>query len=135
VLSDTGPVEEVYDSSPPSGKPGVLVGFLLADNARRWTGLSEPDRRLAVIDALARYFGVRARHPVGYHEKIWSLDTWATGCYGTVFPPGALTTAGPHLSHDWGRIHFAGADLAPIWPGHMEGAVRSAEHAAAPAYP
>ena len=29
-----------------------------------------------------------------------------------------------------GRLHFAGADFSPLWPGYMDGAIRSGERAA-----
>jgi monoamine oxidase len=129
VVSDDGPVEFVYDSSPPSGTPGVLVGFVLAGHARRWKELGPSERRAAAIDCLVRYFGPRAASPEGYHEKAWSDDQWSTGCYGTVLPRGVLTSLGPNLKRTWEHVHFAGADLAPLWSGHMEGAVRSGEQA------
>ena len=38
-VSDTGFVSVTFDDSPPSGTPGIIVGFVEADNARRFSRL------------------------------------------------------------------------------------------------
>ena len=45
AASDTGPVKVTFDNSPPSGKPGVLMGFIEGKEAREWTRRSAADRR------------------------------------------------------------------------------------------
>jgi monoamine oxidase len=37
------------------------------------------------------------------------------------------TAYGPALRAPVGRLHWAGAECAPVWNGYMEGAVRSGE--------
>lgn len=130
VVSDTGPVILTFDYSPPNGNPGVLVGFVIGDEANTWSQQSADDRRTSALDCLTRYFGPNAATPREYGEKNWNADPWATGGYGTILPPGVITQVGPELERTWGNIEFAGADLAPLWAGHMEGAVRSGEQAA-----
>ena len=49
VNSDQPPVHLTYDNSPPSGKPGVLLGFVEGSEARRMGTLSAAARRRAVI--------------------------------------------------------------------------------------
>src|SRR5439155_3285066 len=56
VVSDTGPVEITYDNSPPDGRPGVLVGFMEANQGRRLFSASRAERQAATLDCLARYF-------------------------------------------------------------------------------
>lgn len=131
VISDCGPVEYVLDGSPPDGRPGVLVGFVLGDKARSWSRLDSAERRTTALACFERYFGVRARAVRHYAEKAWPDDAWACGCYGTVLPRGVATSLGPNLHRRWGRIQLAGADLELLWNGHMEGAVRAGERAAA----
>jgi monoamine oxidase len=36
VISDEDDVVVTYDNSPPSGQPGILVGFLEGREARQW---------------------------------------------------------------------------------------------------
>jgi monoamine oxidase len=67
---------------------------------------------------------------VEYLEKDWMADPWARGCYGAHFGPGTWTGYGQELRKPCGRIHWAGAETAPVWNGYMEGAVRSGERVA-----
>src|ERR1700691_5200996 len=43
AASDTGPVKVTFDNSPPSGQPGVLMGFIEGKEARMWARRSEPE--------------------------------------------------------------------------------------------
>ena len=61
AASDAGPVKVTFDNSPPSGRPGVLMGFLEGKEARLWAGRSEADRRDAVIGCFIR--GGDPAHP------------------------------------------------------------------------
>ncbi len=131
ALSDTGPVRVIYDNTPPSGKPGILLGFLEGDQARTWAERSAKDRRAAVIDSLASVFGDRARNPKGYVELDWSAEQWTRGCYAGYLPPGVLTAYGDAIRAPIGRIHWAGTETATEWNGYMDGAVQSGVRAAA----
>ena len=131
--SDVGPVRLTYDNSPPDGSPGVLLGFLEGDYARRAGLQSEAERRGTVLDGFARLFGERARRPERYIEQSWAEEEWTSGCYGCYMTPGGWTSFGEALRKPIGPIHWAGAETATIWNGYMDGAVRSGERAAAEA--
>ena len=131
VVSDTGPVEIVYDNSPPDGRPGVLVGFAEGNQGRALFGLSDSRRRQAVLAGLARFFGPRAAAPTHYVDMVWAREQYSGGAYGSFNPPGVLTALGAAVAGPVGNIRFAGADYSPQWPGYMEGAIRSGEAAAA----
>jgi monoamine oxidase len=131
--SDAGPIRLTYDNSPPDGTPGVLLGFLEGDFARRAGLMSEAERRTAVLDVFGRLFGARARAPERYVEKSWAEEEWTRGCYGCYMTPGGWTSFGEALRAPIGPIHWAGAETATIWNGYMDGAVRSGERAAAEA--
>ncbi len=127
VGSDTGPVKVTFDNTPPAGSPGILVGFLEANDGRIWAQRSLEDRRQVVIDCLVRYFGRQAAEPLEYLERDWMAEEFSRGCYGAHFTPGVWTAYGHALRTPVGRIHWAGAECAPVWNGYMEGAVRSGE--------
>ena len=131
AASDRGPVKVTFDNSPPSGTPGVLMGFLEGNEARTWARRSLEDRREAVLGCFARYFGSRALEPTEYVERDWMSEELTRGCYGAHFTPGVWTAYGHALREPIGRIHWAGAECSPVWNGYMEGAVRSGESAAA----
>jgi monoamine oxidase len=131
ATGDRGPVKVTFDNSPPSGSPGVLLGFLEGAHARRLNRMQPAERREAVIDSLVEYFGPQAKSPVDYVELDWSEEEWTRGCYGAHFPTGVWTQYGPALRASIGHIHWAGAETATVWSGYMDGAVQSGERAAA----
>jgi len=130
VVSDTGPLEIVYDNSPPDGRPGVLVGFMEANQSRAQYGASAAARREAALGSLVRYFGDAARRPRAYVDMVWDREPYTRGAYGTFNPPGVLTSLGPAAAGPVGALHFAGDGTSPQWPGYMDGAIRSGEAAA-----
>jgi monoamine oxidase len=131
VNSDRSPVKLTYDNSPPSGTPGVLLGFVLGTDARRLSTLSPGARRRAVLGSFARLFGSRAGKPRELIEHNWSTEPWTRGCYAGYMPPGVWTDFGAALRAPVGRLHWAGTETAEVFNGYMDGAVRSGERAAA----
>jgi monoamine oxidase len=131
AFGDRGPVKFTFDNSPPSGGPGVIVGFLEGGEARRYARATPDERRRAVIDTLVAYFGPKAEHAVDWVELDWSAEEWTRGCYGAHFAPGVWTQYGPALAEPVGRIHWAGTETATVWAGYMDGALQSGERAAA----
>lgn len=134
ATSDTGPVRITFDNSPPEATatdgPGVLMGFIEAADGRKALALSHHQRRKAVVESFARYFGAKALKPSAYIEKSWADEEWTRGCYAGFFPPGVWTDYGHALRKPVGRIHWAGTETATVWNGYMDGAVRSGERAA-----
>jgi putrescine oxidase len=124
-------VRELYDNSPPSGEPGVLLTFLAGENAEAATRLSPEARRAAVLDGFADYVGPAAREAVDYLELDWSAEEWTRGAYAATFGVGGLTRFGEDLRRAIGPIHWACTDIAGVGHMHMEGAIRSGEAAAA----
>jgi len=60
ATSDTGPLKLTFDNSPPSGTPGVLLGFLEGEPGRRASLLLRRHQVEAVLADAAAYFGPRA---------------------------------------------------------------------------
>lgn len=133
AASDTGPVKVTFDNSPPSGTPGVLMGFIEGREARIWARRTEAERRQAVLGCFTRYFGPAAAQPGQYVERDWMAEEYTRGCYGAHFAPGVWTSYGEAWRAPVGRVHWAGAECSPQWNGYMEGAVRSGEATAAAA--
>ncbi|WP_227981081.1 flavin monoamine oxidase family protein [Nocardia spumae] len=134
-MSDTAPLMLTFDDTPPGERQGVLVGFARGDGGIS-ADLPDPlpvdaaQRRGAVLAGLARAFGEEALYPDEYHEMNWTEERWSSGCV-PVWSPGILTTCGPGYAAPVGRVHFAGSEVSPSWPGSMEGAVVAGERAAA----
>jgi monoamine oxidase len=130
AVSLTGPVKVTFDNSPPDGKPGVLVGFIEGEDARRYGQMSAATREAAVLGNFATYFGEQARTPQAWIEMNWSAERWTRGCYVGFTAPGVLLDYGPAIRAPVGRIHWAGSETSDYWNGYMDGAVRSGERAA-----
>jgi putrescine oxidase len=123
-------VRETYDNTPPAGWPGVLVTFLAGENAERADRLTAAERRAAVLDDFARYYGPPALDAIDFVELDWSAEEWTRGAYGTSFGVGGLTRFGPDLRRPVGPLHWACTDISGIGHIHMEGAIRSGQAAA-----
>ena len=131
TVSDDGAVRVCADNSPPSGVPGVLVGFIEEAEAFSLAGQSVADRRAAVLAALVRYFGAQAGEPLEYREKNWGDDPFCRGVDGGYWPEGVWTRYGQALRVPFGLLHWAGTETASIWNGKMEGALLAAKRATA----
>ncbi len=133
VTSDQGPVKIMFDASPASGTPGVLLGFIDGDDARALDDKSDAQRASAALQSYVRYFGRRAGTPRAYFDQVWAREIYTGGCPVGITPPGVLTEYGAALRAPVGRIHWAGTETATVWTGYMDGAVQSGKRAAAEA--
>ncbi len=130
VLAPAGPVSAVLDNSAPGGRPAALVAFAVGRQARELGERPEGERRAAVLEGLARWFGDRAARPVDFREKDWAADPWSGGCPVAAPPPGVLTVFAEDLARPIGRVHFAGTETATNWNGFIEGALEAGDRAA-----
>ncbi len=130
ATGDVGPVKVVFDNSPPSGTPGVLLAFLEGAHARVLNRVAPDERRRAVVASLVEFFGPKAADVIEFVELDWTEEEWTRGCYGAHFPCGVWTQYGPALREPCGRIHWAGAETATVWSGYMDGALQSGARAA-----
>ena len=131
ATSNTGPVKVTFDNSAAGGEPGVMLGFIEGHDAREWSERPAGERRQAVLESFARYFGDAMLKPDFYVEKSWAADEWSAGCYTGYTPPGVLLDYGKALREPLGHIHWAGTETATRWSGYIDGAVQSGERAAA----
>jgi monoamine oxidase len=131
AVSDGGSINAIFDNTPTSGSPGVLLGFLDGRAARTWGRRTPEERRQEAVAVFTRLFGSAAAHPREYTERNWAAETWSRGCYGGAFGPSGWTDFGPALREPVGRIHWAGTETATVWNGYMDGAITAGRRAAA----
>ncbi len=130
VVFTKGPVSVVFDNTSHDGAVPCLLAFVVGDPARRFSLLSEPSRKGAVIDALAHAFGPLARKPVQVIEQDWSTEVWTGGCPVANLGPGAMRAISGLPTTPIGNIHWAGTETAHEWTGYLEGAILSGRRAA-----
>ncbi|HEX3783765.1 MAG TPA: FAD-dependent oxidoreductase [Pseudonocardiaceae bacterium] len=125
IFRAASPICSMFDNTPPSGGPGVLMGFLGGHQWRAWAHRPARERRGAVLRAFAQVAGRAALRPVDYFEQDWTAQEWTRGGPTSVAAPGVLTELGEWRDRPFGRVHWAGAEHANYWNGYMDGAVRS----------
>jgi monoamine oxidase len=133
ALNEAGPVTMTFDSTPPDGSPGALVGFVGGADARKFARLGTSERRAAVLGSFESLFGPRARVAERYIERDWAAEEWSGGGPVANFATGGWTASGTALREPVGPIHWAGTETATRWAGYIDGAVSSGERAAAEA--
>lgn len=126
-----GPGQIVFDNTPSSGGPGVLLTFLEGREAQEWGSRDASQRRAAVLANLVVLFGPEAGRPIDVIEHDWGNDEWSRGAYAGVMGPGTWTAHGSALRTPVGPIHWAGTETATRWAGYFDGAIQSGERAAA----
>jgi monoamine oxidase len=130
ATGEQGPVRLTFDNSLPGSPHGILMGFIEGDDARRWSSADPQQRRAAVLQGFAGYFGPQALQPMDYVDKSWMDEPYARGCYAALFPPGLWSNGAARLREPHGRLHFAGTETATRWMGYFDGAVQAGERAA-----
>jgi monoamine oxidase len=130
VASDAGYPRVVFDNSPYDGSRGILMGFVLADEARAFSRLNDAERREAILSSFVKYYGEDAARPLQYIDQTWVEEEWSQGCYTAFMVPHTMTSLGKILRTPDGHFHFAGTETAEEWNGYMEGAVRAGEREA-----
>lgn len=130
VVSDTGVISSTFDNSPPDASYGALMGFIEADEARKYDAASEAEVKAAVLKDYVTYFGSKAASPTSFVLQRWNNEAYTRGGPVSIGAPGVLTQYGPALRTPVGGIHWAGTETSLHWMGFMDGAVRSGERVA-----
>jgi monoamine oxidase len=131
VVSNSGYARSTFDSSPPDGSPGVMMGFVGGSECRQLGQKSPAEIKAAVIGDFVNYFGDKAANPKDFVIQNWSNEEWNRGCPVSLYSPGTLLDFGSALRPPVDRVHWAGTETATYWNGYMDGAVRAGERAAA----
>jgi putrescine oxidase len=118
------PVHEAYDNSNHGDPRGVLVGFASDARADRLLALDPEERKAAILDNLATFYGEAAKHPTIYVESDWGSEEWTRGAYAASFDMGGLERFGADARVPVGPIHWASSDLAGAGYQHVDGAIR-----------
>jgi monoamine oxidase len=63
AASDEGYVSVTFDNSPKDGSKGIMMGFVLANQAKAFSLLSEQQRREVVLKQFTQFFGDEAQTP------------------------------------------------------------------------
>jgi len=128
--TNDGYVTVTFDNSPKDAGKGIMMGFVLGNQAKAFAQLTPQERKESVLNTFARFYGEKARHPVQYLDHSWAEEEFTRGCYAGLMPTGAWTSVGKALREPVGKIHWAGTETSDVWNGYIEGAIRSGERVA-----
>lgn len=125
------PITYTLDDSKPDGSKAAIIGFIVADKARKMVSMSKGQRLQIICQSYAEAFqSDEALNPIHYEEHNWSEEQYSGGCYTMTLGPGFLTRYGPYLREPVGRIYFAGTECATEWSGYINGGIQAGERAA-----
>ena len=125
-----GPLGEIHDGSGQSDRPCGLTGFVGIPALRR---KDEAAMIRAILGQLCLLYGPAAGQPLSVYYKDWAREEFTATEYDLRSAhnhPEFLPPSGETSFWD-GAVHFAGTETADYLGGYLEGALASAERAAA----
>ena len=100
----------------------TLVVFLGGPMSHAWQSIAHDERRHRLMAHLVAAYGPAAAHPVEVIERHWPADRWGGGGYWNVLVD-VSTDAIEVLRRGAPGITFCSTELAPSFPGYVEGAI------------
>jgi monoamine oxidase len=113
------------------GNRAMLVVFLGGPASDDWRALNSDARRTLLLERLTEAYGPAAAEPTSFVERDWQPDEWGGGGYWNVLVDASAPDAIEVLRRGAPRITFASTELAPSFPGYIEGAITAGLAAAA----
>jgi monoamine oxidase len=124
IVSNVGPIPEMYDHSNHETKQFALKGFFNGN----YFSLKKEERLQKVLSQLKKYYGNKVEDFIHYEEKVWSQDPLTYTAYEQhVLPHQHNGHIKYKTSYFDNRFYIAGSETAEKYPGYMDGAVRSAQ--------
>lgn len=127
IMSNTGPVTEMYDHSSESQPLYALTGFINPV----YHSMSKVERKNIVLRQLQGIYGKKAVKNYSYYDLVWRDDPFTYSEYESHVNPhqnnGHTVFSGSFYD---GHFLIAGAETATGFPGYMDGAAESAKRVA-----
>lgn len=127
VLSQRGPLAEIYDGSPEDESAYALTSFVGLSPAER-KQIDHSQLKTLCLEQLQHLFGDASQQVQDIHIKDWSLDAHTTidlDLQGNGHHPQYPLNQSRGCWND--KIILAGSEVAPEHGGYIEGALESAE--------
>lgn len=106
----------------PDDDHAALVVFIGGPIARSWQG-SEAEVRQRILSRLSDALGPKAGQPIDVSFRDWTDDQWSGGGYGDLITDVTARDAEDIIWAGAPPLHFAFSDIAPSFPGYIEGAI------------
>jgi len=123
IMSNVGPIPEMYDQSDFKNKRFALVGFMNGS----FFSLTDEERKEMILKQLEKYYGEQVRDFLSYEEAIWRKEEFTFKNYEShILPHQNNGNEAFQEAFFDGKLLIAGAETARNYPGYMDGAVESA---------
>lgn len=124
IVSNVGPIPEMYDHSNYEDSFFALKGFLNG----AYFSVSKNERLEMILRQLRKYYGNKADDYLSYDEAVWRKEPFTFHPYNQHILP--HQNNGHQLFRQSfldGKFFIGGSETAADFPGYMDGAVQSAE--------
>jgi len=122
ILSNVGPISEMYDHTDYTSSYYSLMGFLNS----AYYNHSKQERKHIVLNQLRKYYGDLIDNYLEYYEKVWRKEIHTFTPYDNHVIPHQNNGHNLYNKTYWdGRLILSGTETSPVFPGYMEGAVYS----------
>ena len=122
IMSNVGPVHEMYDHSNYEKSFFALMGFFNSN----YHSLTKDQRLERILDQFQKYYGPQAKDYLSYEEKVWRKDADTYETYVSHIVPhqnnGDSIYQNQYMDN---RLIISGTETSPVFPGYMDGAVFS----------
>ncbi len=123
IVSNVGPIPEMYDHSNYEASHYALKGFLNGS----YYSVTRAERLEMVLRQLRKYYGPKVDDYLSYEENIWREEPYTYVDYqGHILPHQNNGHSVYQQAFFDGKFFIAGSETASQFPGYMDGAVRSA---------
>jgi len=123
IMSNVGPLTELYDHSSSEDKEYALTGFMNG----AYHQISQKERKSMVISQLSKFYGSKAKNFIRYIDQPWKDEPLTFQSYDEEIMPHQHNGHSVYHKAYWnGQLYLAGSETATSFPGYMDGAVESA---------
>ena len=134
-VSAKGPFSYSWEMSHPELQQYSLAAFVAGRVNAWWHELSTLEQEETLLASLTEMVPEASRDevwsPLEINIQDWSKEEYIGGGPTSAMGPGDYARYSRALREPFGKVHFAGGELAFEWKGYLEGAVRSGSRAAA----
>ena len=124
IFSNPGPIPEMYDHSNAEHSKFALKGFLNG----AYFSITKEQRLELILDQLEKYYGPQVREYLDYQELIWQKESLTFTPYNDqLFPHQNNGNEAFRKAYLNNNLIISGTETSELFPGYMEGAVRSAQ--------
>lgn len=128
IMSNVGPIPEMYDHSNYEESHFALKGFLNG----QYFSLSKEERLERVLQQLRKYYGAVVHTYLSYEERVWRAEALTFYPYQEHILP--HQNNGHHTYQEVlmnGRFFIGGSETSSQYPGYMEGSIHRSKEIAA----